>query len=720
MTDQETSLNPAELGRYLFQLRDDAKVTQADLAKKVALSPAVLSRIETGDRPVTVEEVIDILKAIGTPDAQRLTVALARVWTVLAMPPLDHADQDMLWEAELVARQLEDLRLDPELPQAFSRRIGEYIDELKRCAGLLLKREHQVAFIGAIGDGKSTAICFMTDLTVRKDDGKLAPVLADGAGGTTLCEVHLLTGPQYGISIEPCSPDEIREDVRDFAEHVLKGTAGADEEDARPGEPRTTYKEVERAIRNMSSLMFKSSRDEAGKRQTFDPAKELADKHPSVREFTVEVLARMSLHTRDRRQIWYEPSSGKNPHDWLRDEFRRINDGKHPEFTLPKRIEVIVKKPLLRADGLSMRFIDTKGIHGTAAREDIEVHLKDPHTLAVLCSKFNDAPGSAAQQLLGRAIESGIRGLAVNSSVLVLTRHDEALAVMDDATGSAVETVQDGYDLKRDHALMNMAALGLKDYRIGFYNCHTDHAALAQEFLTEGLQRSRSSFRRQLEAAAKGARDLLENQREQANQAAFEEAASRLRLWLKENATVPVIPGSVQEGLLSEIMAAPAASVAAAARREGEWRSFSYSYQLGFGARKLSVTAVGKRVDGFTEYCRLLRATPDLTPARELVTQTERVLMAGFDQMQNKAQLMAQTTYREALKAAADLWQQCVDEWGRSRGYRQAVAAFSRVWFTDEKRVDMEGELRAMLEREWVRTLDSVAELLGPEPASAA
>lgn len=720
MIDQKGSLNPTELGRYLFQLRDDAKVTQADLAKKVALSPAVLSRIETGDRPVTVEEVIDILKAIGTPDAVRLTVALARDWTVLAMPSLDHPDQDVLWEAELVARQLEELRGDPELPQAFGRRIGEYIDELKRCAALLLKREHQVAFIGAIGVGKSTAIGFMTDLTVRKDDGKLAPVLADGAGGTTLCEVHLLTGPQYGISIEPCSPDEIREDVRDFAEHILKGTAGVVEEDARPGEPRATYKEVERAIRNMSGLMFKSSRDPTGKRQTFDPAKELAEKHAAVREFTVEVLARMSLHTRDRRQIWYEPSSGKGPEAWLRDEFRRINDGKHPEFTLPKRIEVIVKKPLLNADGLSVRFIDTKGIHGTAAREDIEVHLKDPHTLAVLCSYFNDAPGSPAQQLLSRAIESGIRGLEINSSVLVLAHHDQALAVMDDATGSAVESVQDGYDLKRDHALMNMAPLGLKDYRIGFYNCLTDDVSVAQEFLAEGLQQARSSFRRQLAAAEKGARDLLENQREQENQAAIEEAASRLRLWLNENAALPAIPGTVQEGLLSEILAAPAASVAAAARREGEWRSFSYSYQLGFGARKLSVTAVGKRVDGFAEYCRLLRATRDLVPATELVTQTERVLLAGFDQMQSKAQLMAQTTYREALKAAVDLWQQCVDEWGQSRGYRQAVAAFSRVWFTDEKRVAMEGELRGILEREWARTLDSVAELLGPEPAPKA
>jgi hypothetical protein len=95
-------------------------------------------------------------------------------------------------------------------------------------------------------------------------------------------------------------------------------------------------------------------------------------------------------------------------------------------------------------------------------------------------------------------------------------------------------------------------------------------------------------------------------------------------------------------------------------------------------------------------------------------------MQAGFDQMQSKAQLLAQTSYREALKAAAELWQRCVDEWGRSRGYRQAVAAFSREWFSDESRMAMEGELRAMLEREWARVLQSVAELVGPEAAEAA
>lgn len=89
--------------------------------------------------------------------------------------------------------------------------------------------------------------------------------------------------------------------------------------------------------------------------------------------------------------------------------------------------------------------------------------------------------------------------------------------------------------------------------------------------------------------------------------------------------------------------------------------------------------------------------------------------MAGFEQMQNKAQLLAQTSYREALKAAADLWQRCMYEWGRNNGYRRAVAAFSREWLTDDARIAMELELRAALEREWARLLQSVAELVGAE-----
>ena len=176
MTEQDSTINPTEIGRHLMRVRDRAGVKQAELAKRVALSPAVLSRIESGDRAVTLQEGDDILAQIGTPEAADLAKALQRVWRVLQRPPLDHPDQDLLWEAEQVAIELVTLRDLPETPHAFERRLTEYIEELRRGSDLLLKREHQVAFIGSIGVGKSTAICRMTGLETPREDGTLVPV----------------------------------------------------------------------------------------------------------------------------------------------------------------------------------------------------------------------------------------------------------------------------------------------------------------------------------------------------------------------------------------------------------------------------------------------------------------------------------------------------------------------------------------------------------------
>jgi hypothetical protein len=102
---------------------------------------------------------------------------------------------------------------------------------------------------------------------------------------------------------------------------------------------------------------------------------------------------------------------------------------------------------------LTVRLIDTRGIDRTAARADLEHHLDEPHTLALLCSSFNDAPSADSRLLLERAKEAGIRKLELNAALLVLPRANEALAVKDEA-GVRAETVQEGYDLKAEFALM--------------------------------------------------------------------------------------------------------------------------------------------------------------------------------------------------------------------------------------------------------------------------
>jgi transcriptional regulator with XRE-family HTH domain len=712
--EDQNAINPTELGRHLMQVRDRAGIKQAELAKRVALSPAVLSRIESGDRPVTIQEVQDVLDQIGTPEAVQFSIALQRVWRVLQRPPLDHPDQDLLWGAEQVAGELVVLRDQPNTPHAFERRLSEYIEELKRVAGLLLKRDHQVAFIGSIGVGKSLAICRMTGLEINKENGARVPVLEVGGGGITVCEVHLRTGPEYGLIIEPRTDDEIRQDVADFADHVLKGNVQAEDDGPGASDSQGISKEVARALRNMAELQVQRLKGQGGKRMTIDPARALAEQFPAQRDFIVEVLSRMELHRRDRRDVWYESASGKSPKVWQAETFMAINNGRHSEFTLPKRIEVVVPDHLFKASDLTVRIIDTKGIDRTAAREDIEVHLYDPHTVAVLCSKFNDAPGTEARLLLERARDAGVRGLEVNAALFVLPRPGEALAMKDDATGTPVETPDEGYELKSEQVALALEPLGLQNLAIGFYNANEDPASRAQEFLVGCLQRARDAFRTRLQEVTDGARVLLKNHGEERIRAVLRDAGESLRTWALMNASVPPVQAHVQESLMTQIQVAYASTVHAATRREGEWEQLSYSHHIGYGARRLAVLALGKVVDQFIGHCKILAATPRYAEAADLISQAERVLTASYEELLRKVQLMGQTVFKDALKADSAFWQACMAEWGQGSGYKDRVAVHNREWFDNEARRRLEEELKALIGREWARALRSVTELLEP------
>jgi len=157
------------------------------------------------------------------------------------------------------------------------------------------------------------------------------------------------------------------------------------------------------------------------------------------------------------------------------------------------------------------------------------------------------------------------------------------------------------------------------------------------------------------------------------------------------------------------------ATVRASVVREGEWPGLSYSYQLGYGARRMTVLALGRAVDGFAELCKTMVATPDLTEAAELVAQTGQVLQASYEEMLRKIQLMGQNAFRDELKLDKAFWSICASEWGRGWGYRERVAKHNRTWFSEEQRLELEGELIAMIQREWDASLGRVSALLDTE-----
>lgn len=713
---EAVAISPLELGRHLNQVRERANIKQAELARKITWSPAVLSRVESGDRALAPEELQTLLAAIDTPEASRLGEVLKREWTILPRPALDHPDQNLLWEAERVAKELVQLRDRPDVRHAFERRLSEYIDELKYTAGLLLKRDHQIAFIGRIGIGKSTAICRVAKLEVASTDSpQPVPVLATGAGRVTICEVHLRAGPGYGLLIEPCGDEEVRAHITDFAEYVLGSESAATRMDSSDDtEAQGISKEIERAIRNLSALPIRRPKGPDGKQQRIDEAKGLAKTHPTIRELVVAILARMEMHRRDRRDIWYESSTGKEPLVWLKDTFEAVNNGLHPEFTLPKRIEVVVPKPLIEADDLAVRLIDTKGIDTTAARADLENLLDDPHTVTILCCGFNDAPGTDARLLLQRAREAGVRALEIQAAVLALPRPSEAFAVTDES-GVRVDSTEEAYTLKDEQVAMSLQPLRLDTLAIGFFNAYQDDPQRLRTFLKERLERMRKTFRAKMDEVSSNARTLLLNHEREQVQEVMRQAASTLRTWAGRNAKPQPLNAHVQDSLMDQITRTYASTVHASVRREGDWHNLNYPHHLGYGARRIAALSLGNLVGGFSELCKTLAADPQYAEASDLISQADRVLLAAYDELLRKVQLMGQTALRDELKLDANFWVLCNGEWGRplkQPGYKQRIAGHSEIWFKNSARLELERELLAMIEREWGQAVGRVLGLL--------
>ena len=700
-----------EMGRYLARLREKAGLKQNELAHKVTWSPTSLSRVESGERVLSTDELQTILDAIGTREAQQLCETAGHTWQKLERPALGHPDEQILWQAENAIQSIDELENSPDITHLLAMRLAEFRSGLTEAAMLVAKTDYNVAFIGKIGVGKSTAICRIAGLEVAKD-GKLEPVLDVGAGGTTVCEVRITQGNGYGIHIEPMDSDAFHREVLEFA-HFLTRPLGTEQE-AGEQDGHGTSKEIERAIRNMSGLTtIRGERLANGRRERIDRARNLAREFPDHDTLTGEILSKIGIQRRTRRHLQYPEISGKEPLLWLKETFEQVNNGRHPECSLPKRIDIVVPEEPLGTESLSVCLVDTKGIFATAERADLEAHFGDPCTVVVLCSSFYDAPSTEVQQLLQRAVNGGFGNIGTTAAVLVLPHPGEALAMKDDQ-GEPADTVADGYDMKSEQAETRLESENISCAGIAFFNSREDDTESLAGFLLERIEGVRAMHRGKLEQVIAGSEALVANVAGAQVQEIYQQAARRMLVWLENNQEIDAPATRLETPLLNAIYRAYPSSVRASVRRQGAWYNLDYSHQLGYGARAWTGRIVRPKLDDFRAITTNLLQDSELEPAFALVQQSIRILESEVESLLNKSEQLGKRIYIEYLEPDARFWENCENEWGQGEGYRDRVGQHNADWFSSENR-DYQAMTLELVRQEWLRIHKRLLAILGTE-----
>lgn len=680
-------------------------MTQSEVAKKASVDQSRLSRMEKGEAvsPEEVGRVLDALAALGSKDAEGFKRFMTREWRFIEPPSYWNPERASLEIAEETLEKIETFLGDEEQPWPLRRQLERRKGDLLRAAGFLCRLKHNVAFIGDIGVGKSTAISFVFDLLVpaKAEERNInRPVLETGAGGTTICEVHIKSGPEFGISVLPMAGTDLTNLVSDFC---AAKWAAMHRKEGESAETPQVSREVERAIRNMSGLVRRRVMTD-GKANYHDPIHDLIRDCQGEDEFRAWVIGAMNLPERTSTEIWYESGTRKNPSEWMREVFLAVNNGRMRDVPLPKSIGLIVPDFGQSFGEFEITVVDTKGVDDVAVREDLDLRLKDPRTSVVLCSRFNDAPGTSAKALLQHMKQTFSERFDTGKvSILSLPRSGEAREMKDDMGDQAL-TDEEGYEFKRLQVAAELDAEEMSGVAVLFFNVESDDTAKVRADLFDQLARMRGTVSKRLFNLCDAATEIIENHEKHAVTAAIEEVARRLNTFLRGNGKLGTRERHAYEEALTTVRGVRYASTLwASTRRSGEYYGLNIVHQVGVGAAR---DARLRSRDWFAKiegHVNELKADEDLKLAAHSIDQIGAVAEASKRTFLEGAQRIAMEIYREPLTQDS-VWTDCSSEWGRGPGFKDRVVGHLHRWF-DDTRSDLKEALDERLGALWERAV---------------
>ncbi|MGZ6518821.1 MAG: hypothetical protein ACXVED_14635 [Bacteroidia bacterium] len=354
--------------------------------------------------------------------------------------------------------------------------------------------KHRIVFIGTIGQGKTTAISHLFNLTgefkrqeeINKKSRTITrtePLFSTASGRTTICEVIIKAGNSTFIEIEPHSRETVETFINDFCDSLY-------ETDANEGESLPT--ELERAIRSFINLKRTKIND-----KTVDLAKEAASKM-EIEELKIEALKNANL---DERIFQQENSKLFCPDDvdertWLKENFDSINRGENKKFSIPNKMFVHVSPQILGDSDLSFfdSVVDTKGIDENPIRPDLREYIESEDTICLFTTRYNDAPETNVRELMKYFLTQKSKNYEYRFANFVMPHKGEP-----EKENDGDDTWDTGVEIKKDVVLDVFKKLNLNflSENILFYDSlrfYDDRGRINPDYLEEDIQEAKNDI----------------------------------------------------------------------------------------------------------------------------------------------------------------------------------------------------------------------------------
>ena len=612
-----------------------------------------------------------------------------------------------LQQAVVLGRKIAALEIELKENQPLLNQLKLLSANLASSREFLLSKDHLIAFIGSIGVGKTTAICGILGLV----DEKGGTALSTSSGRTTLCEVEIRKGDKTRILISPCSPDETRSYLRDFVDVLRMRHEGRADDDT---ETVSMSSEVERCVRNMIGLPARTAKAPDGTTKRTDEALDLYKQLGNPTAFLDEAFKRINLDERVTTELVFD---GKDETSWIKDHFGQVNLGKHPKTPMPQRIVIELARPLVSEPELNISLIDTNGLDGNVEREDIDRQFRNNRAVCVVCSKFNDAPEQAVQDLLKHLLESGFgQPVAQQTQLLVLDRNEEADNMLSEE--GPVSSADEGRLVRLSQIQDTLRTrLKLSDQhfpQIQFFDAKRTDAKSIQHSLVQLVLSLRKRRVDQINGIAAAVEEISEHREKAQARAAFEVVSHAIHSWAQASRQRLAEIHHIYKSLVDDMTTKEvyASSIRASVNRQGNWGNFDFYYKLAVAARKKSVTSFGEAVDEIRLVLANFERQQELKAAHPFIRQLLHAVNERMEHLYAAAASMGRNAYEGTMKVDFPFWGDQQSEWGQGPGYKIRIARGTEGWFHHHSPASTDAQIQQQVMKEWNELITTVESLL--------